>query len=62
MTMTKELELENVIATLEQENFQLRARNTRLQRIEEAARIMADQTDEMFWIKSYNELLEALNK
>lgn len=62
MTMTKELELENVIATLEQENFQLRARNTRLQRIEEAARVMADQTDEVFWVKSYNHLLEALSK
>lgn len=62
MTLEKELELENVVATLEQENFQIRARNVRLQRIEEAALIMADQTDPIFWRKAYYKLLEELKK
>lgn len=62
MTLQKELELETVIATLEQENFQLRARINRLQRIEQAALAMTAQDDEVFWVKAYNDLLQELNK
>jgi uncharacterized protein (UPF0335 family) len=53
MTLAKELE---------QENFQLRARIARLQRIEQAAVVMSDQTEEVFWVKAYSDLMKELNK